>query len=149
MPQDYCGLWGRPQGVPTPSEILGPADHGCQGRQIPWTPFQRVLWIDTRRPCVPHSLQFGCLCLHPPLGDGGGGNWEGTGGLGMPIRDLAVYFYSGNGLVASTQPERLHRAFNILTGLFYWVGLKTNTRKMVIIAYQPFHAPVRMLVEAY
>ena len=74
---------------------------------------------------------------------------EGTGGLGMPIRDLAVYFYSGNGLVASTQPERLHRAFNILTGLFYWVGLKTNTRKMVIIAYQPFHAPVRMLVEAY
>ena len=40
----------------------------------------------------------------------------GTGGLCLTIIDMAAYFYADNGLVLLTQPERLHRAFNILTG---------------------------------
>ena len=36
----------------------------------------------------------------------------------MKIIELAAYFYADDGLVASTQPERLEMAFDILTGLF-------------------------------
>ena len=47
----------------------------------------------------------------------------GMGGLGMTIIDLAYYFYADNVLVASTQPERLQRAFYVLTGPFNRVGV--------------------------
>ena len=67
----------------------------------------------------------------------------------MSIRDLAVYFYADNGLFASTQPERLQRAFKLLTGLFEKVFLRTSTWKTVSMTLQPFHAPDRMLVMAY
>ena len=43
---------------------------------------------------------------------------EGPEGLGMSIWDLAAYFYSYNGLIASNQTERLQRVFAILIGLF-------------------------------
>ena len=46
------------------------------------------------------------------------------GGLGLTILYLAAYFYSDDGLVESTQPERLQRAFDILTDLFNRVGLR-------------------------
>ena len=52
---------------------------------------------------------------------------EGTGGLGMNIMDLAAYFYADNVLVASTQPERLERTFDVLTGLFERFVLRKNT----------------------
>ena len=55
----------------------------------------------------------------------------GTGGLGLNIIYLADYFYAKDGLVVSTQPERLQRAFDVLTGLFDWVGLQTNAAKTV------------------
>ena len=38
---------------------------------------------------------------------------------------------------------------SILTSLFDWVGLRTNMRRKVIMACQPYHVSVRMLVEAY
>ena len=68
----------------------------------------------------------------------------GTGGLGLTIIDLVAYLYSDDGLVVSTQPERLQRAFDVLAGLFDWVGLQTNTAKTVGIVCQPCHAPGRM-----
>ena len=34
---------------------------------------------------------------------------EGTGGLGLTITNLATYLYADDGIVASTQSERLHR----------------------------------------
>ena len=74
---------------------------------------------------------------------------EGMEGLGLSIQDLEAYFYANNGLIALTQPERLQRAFKVLTSLFNWVGLSTNTRKTVSMDCQPYHMPVRMLVEAY
>ena len=73
----------------------------------------------------------------------------GTEGLGISIRDLASYLCSENGLVASTQPERLQQVFDFLVGLFKWFGLRMNTRKTVSMAFQPYHMPGRMLVEAY
>ena len=69
---------------------------------------------------------------------------EVTGGLGMLIRDLASYFYANNGLVASTQPERLQSLFDVLTGLFVRVSISTNTWETVIMVFQPCHAPGRV-----
>ena len=69
--------------------------------------------------------------------------------LGLSIQYLAAYFYTDDGLVVSTQPERLKREFDVFVGLFYRVGLRTNARKMVSMAFQPFLAPGQMSSEAY
>ena len=74
---------------------------------------------------------------------------EVTEGLGLSLRDLAAYFYANDGLIVSTQPERMQREFNVLTGLFDRVVLRTNMRKTVSMAHQPCHAPGRMSVETY
>ena len=42
----------------------------------------------------------------------------GTEVLGLSIQDLVAYFYANDGLVASTQPERLQRLFGVFSGLF-------------------------------
>ena len=55
----------------------------------------------------------------------------GTGGFGMTTIDLAAYFYADDGLMALTQLERIQRSFDVLTGLFDWVGLQKNTAKTV------------------
>ena len=57
-----------------------------------------------------------------------------TEGLGLSIWDLALYLYADNGLITSTQPDRLQWAFDIISGLFDRVGLRTNMRNMVSIA---------------
>ena len=74
---------------------------------------------------------------------------EVTGGLGLTITNLATYFYADNGLVASTQLERLPREFDILTGLFDRVVLRKNTEKTVGMVYQPCHTMRGMSEEAY
>ena len=56
----------------------------------------------------------------------------GTGVIGLTIIDLAAYFYANDGLVASTQPERLQRAFDVLTSLFNQVGLRKTRRRRLI-----------------
>ena len=58
----------------------------------------------------------------------------GTKGLGMFMRDLAAYFYAKNVIVALTQLKSLQQAFNVLTGLFNWVGLRMNTQKKTRMA---------------
>ena len=70
-------------------------------------------------------------------------------GLGLTIIYLAAYFYANNVLVASNQPERLQKAFDILTSLFDHVSLCTNMAKTVGVVCQPCHAPGRMSEEAY
>ena len=57
--------------------------------------------------------------------------YVGMGGPGTTIIDLVEYFYSKNGLMVSTQPERLQMDFDVLTGLFDRVVLLTNTSKTV------------------
>ena len=56
---------------------------------------------------------------------------DGMERLGLQIRDLVWYLYADDGLVTLTQPERLQRAFDVLTGLFDWVSLRTNKRNTV------------------
>ena len=73
----------------------------------------------------------------------------GKGGLGMNIIDLEAYFYADSGLVASNQPERIQRVFDVLNGLFIRFDLQINTEKTVGMVCQPWHAPGRMLEEAY
>ena len=73
----------------------------------------------------------------------------GMGGLGLKTIDLSAYFYANNGLVASTQPESIQRAFNALTSLFNRVSLRKNTEKTVGMVCQPCHAPGGMSEEAY
>ena len=51
-----------------------------------------------------------------------------------------AFFYADNGMVASTNPGWLHTAFNMLTGIFYWVRLQKNVRKTVGVVCQPFCA---------
>ena len=61
----------------------------------------------------------------------------GTGVLGLMIIYLLAYFYANDSLVSSTQPERLHRAFYVLAGLFNWVVLWINTVNTVGMVCQP------------
>ena len=49
------------------------------------------------------------------------------------IRKLVACFYADDGLVAARDPETLQKAFDILTGLFDRVGLRTNTTKTEVI----------------
>ena len=70
-------------------------------------------------------------------------------GLGMLIQDLVSYFYTNNGIVKSTQLERLQREFDVLSYLFDRVGLHKNTRKTVMMECQPYHMPVRISVVEY
>ena len=72
-----------------------------------------------------------------------------TGGLGLTIIDLAEYFYAHDGLMAFTQTDRIHRAFDVLAGLFDRVDLLTNTAKTVGMVCQTCHVTGGMLEEAY
>ena len=74
---------------------------------------------------------------------------DGTEVLGLSIQDLVAYLYADDGLVTSTQTERLQRVFNVLTNLFDRVGLRTNMINMVSMACQPCHTPVRISSAAY
>ena len=60
------------------------------------------------------------------------------------IKDLVDFFYVNDGIVVSHQPERLQRAFNILTYLFGRVGIYKNLGKTVSMACRPCYTPVRL-----
>ena len=51
----------------------------------------------------------------------------GAEGHGPSVQDLAACFYTDDVLVASTQLERLQRAFDVLTYHFDRFGFRTNT----------------------
>ena len=53
-----------------------------------------------------------------------GATKKGVEGLDLFIQYLTVHLYANNGLIASSQPKMLQRAFDILTGLFDWVGFR-------------------------
>ena len=130
-------------------DVLGTTEHDGQGRRVLQTSLQGVLRGHAGRPLSPtiFNVVVYAVILH----------WvtvvtpteAGTGGLGLAISDLVEYFYSNNNLVASTQSERLHKEFDVFTGLLYRVGLRTNTENTVGMVCQPFHAPWGVLEEAY
>ena len=61
----------------------------------------------------------------------------------------AAFFYTGDGLVASTEPLWLQLEFDTLTGLFGRVGLHTNVRKMVRMIYRPYRSAWTQLEAVY
>ena len=73
----------------------------------------------------------------------------GTEGLGLSIQDLTAYLYAYNGLIASTQTERLQRVFDVFASLFDRVGLQTNEWKTVSMSCQLCYTPGQMLLEVH
>ena len=83
---------GWPQDDLTPLRILGPPDHGGQGRRILWTYVQRVPYSNPMRPPVTHDIQCGRGRRHLPLSDGGAANCRWIGGTGPVVRGIGSIF---------------------------------------------------------
>ena len=49
----------------------------------------------------------------------------------------ATFFYANDVMVASNKPGWIQTVFDTLTGLFDWVGLRTNVRKTVGMVCRP------------
>ena len=58
-------------------------------------------------------------------------------GIGEEVRLLLACFYTDNSLIALRDPDFLQQAFDTLTDLFDWVGLKTNTTKTETMTFLP------------
>ena len=79
-----------------------------------------------------------------------GGSQGDTGqGLRESIKTLMVLLYANYGLAASSDIARLQGAFDVLTGLFDQVGLRTNEGNMVSMACRTCHNPHTWSTEAY
>ena len=61
----------------------------------------------------------------------------------------ADFFYTENGMVASTDPGWIQTEFDMLTVIFDQVGLKTNSNKTVGVACHPCWASGVCADEAY
>ena len=60
-----------------------------------------------------------------------------------------TFFYTNDGVVASTDLEWLQSAFDTLTGMSDQVGLWTNVRKTIRVVCRPFWAAWVRSDEAY
>ena len=61
---------------------------------------------------------------------GNRGVWEGG-------EKLAALFYADDGLISYHFLARFQESLEIITGLFYMVGLRNNSKKTVGMVYQP------------
>ena len=61
----------------------------------------------------------------------------------------ATFFYAVDGMVASTYPGWLQSSFDMLTGIFDLVGLRTNIRKTLGMVCRPCQAAGVQADEAY
>ena len=113
---------------------------------LPFKGYRGVTQGDTLYPTLFNVVMDAVICQWVTVVEA---TEEGMEGLDLSIWDMVESFYADDGLVALTQPERLQRDFNVLTGLFDQVGLRKNTQKMASMACQTRHAPGRMSVEAY
>ena len=92
MPRNYHSVRGRPQGAPNSLDVLGLAHHGGQVWRLLWPYLQGIPLF---------KVSMGTVIRH----------WVkvvvatevGIEVLSLFIRDLKEYFYSGDGLVASTR----------------------------------------------
>ena len=77
--------------------------------------------------------------------------WEDTGQeyFGRAVQNLAAVFYADDGLPTPPQPDRLQEALEVMMGLLYRVGLRTNVDKTVGIVCQPCRNAGIQLEEAY
>ena len=50
-------------------------------------------------------------------------------GLGHAVGRSMGFFYAGNGLIGSWEPEWQQGSLNVIIGLFHEIGLKANINK--------------------
>ena len=74
---------------------------------------------------------------------------ETRGERGQEGRHQAALFYVDDGMVVSSDPQWLQRAFTKQVGLFDRVGLKKNTGKTVNMTCRPCTASGNRSEEAY
>ena len=177
VPGNTEGIWRGAQGSPLPSKILGEAPNGGAGRG--GGVLRRTLplknRLDTGVYTVAHHLKCGGGRSGPPLGVtiiwGAGGDNSDDNKARHPIegwtirgRDdrqsrteeiharlklQAIFLYSDNVMVASTNPVWLQTVFEMLMGIFERVGLQTNIQKTVGIVFQRCRAVGVRADEAY
>ena len=71
-------------------------------------------------------------------------------GMGLEdVRRLMVCFYADDGLLIARMPKDLQIAFDVLTGLFDRVGLRTNTTKAEAMVFLPGKIRTPLTAEAY
>ena len=71
-------------------------------------------------------------------------------GMGLEdVRRLMACFYADDGLIVARDPEDLQVAFDVLTGLFDRVGLRTNTTKTEAMVFLPGRIRTPLTAEAY
>ena len=113
------------------------------------TPFKGYRGINKRDPLSPtiFNLVVDAIILHwVKVVDAPEADAEG---LVVSIQDSEDYFYANGGLATPTQIESMQREFEILAELFDRVNFRMNTWNTASMAFQPCHAPGRMLMVTY
>ena len=71
-------------------------------------------------------------------------------GMGLEdVRRLLSCFYADDGLIVARDPDKLQIAFDVLTGLFDRVGLRTNTTKTEAMVFLPDKLRTPLPAESY
>ena len=65
------------------------------------------------------------------------------------VRRLMACFYADNGLIVAHNPENLQVAFDMLTGLFDQVGLRTLATKTEAMVFLPGKIETPLTAEKY
>ena len=65
------------------------------------------------------------------------------------VRRLIACFYADDGLIVARNPEDLQIAFDVLTGLFDRVGLRTNTTNTKAMVFLPGKIRTPLTAEAH
>ena len=65
------------------------------------------------------------------------------------VRRLLSCFYTDDGLIVAHNPADLQTAFDVLTGFFDRVGLRTNTTKTEAMVFLPGRIRTPLTAESY
>ena len=65
------------------------------------------------------------------------------------VRRLLSCFYADDGLIVARDPAELQIAFDVLTGPFDRVGLRTNTSKTEAVVFLPGKLQTPLTAESY
>ena len=69
--------------------------------------------------------------------------------FGRGVQRMVMFFYSNNGLLASTLLEWIQGGYNVLPEIFNHVRLHTNVCNMIGMVCQPCRVSVRLSEEDY
>ena len=174
MPGNLGGIWLGDQGPPPPLQVLGEDPYDGAGRRVLRRILLQVERHESGGTSVTYHLQCGDGYSGPLLGIPDVGRAEGDyrnnssdNKSAQPKRQTIracndgrqwteegikvqkAIFYADDRMVASTNTVWTQTAFGTLTGLFDWVGLKTNVLKTVGMVCHPYQAVGVRVYEAY